>query len=189
MFRRSLSAAGAAAAIVIAWPAFGQAHGGGHGPSGMPGPAAGPLSQGPINRSMNEGSVTTTTTTTSPTTATTLPTGTRSGTSVNSNSQAILHSQGPSHASPTGIAHASPNSVLSRGAVSSKTLPGLTAGLTVQNSSGTTVGTVSQVITASDGSIRAVVVTSPTGPTFRLAPTTLSISGSIVTTTNTTFGG
>jgi hypothetical protein len=42
---------------------------------------------------------------------------------------------------------------------------------------------VSRVITGSDGSIRAVVVTSPTGQTTRLAPNTLSISGGVVTTT------
>jgi hypothetical protein len=181
MFRRTLSAAGAAAAIVIAGPAFGQGHGGGHGPSSMPGPAAGPLSQQPTTTSTMPATTSPTTTTTSPTTT--------SGTSFSPNSQAVTHSQGPSHASPTGIAHASPNSVLSRGAVSSTTLPGLTSGLTVQNSTGTTIGTVSQVITGSDGSIRAVVVTSPTGQTFRLAPTTLSISGGVVTTTSTTTGG
>jgi hypothetical protein len=55
--------------------------------------------------------------------------------------------------------------------------------MTVQNSTGTTVGTVSQVITGSDGSIRAVVVTSPTGQTMTLAPNTLSISGGVITTT------
>ena len=42
------------------------------------------------------------------------------------------------------------------------------------------------MITGTDGSIRAVVVTSPTGQTIRLAPTTLSISGGVVTTT---YGG
>jgi ribosomal 30S subunit maturation factor RimM len=68
-------------------------------------------------------------------------------------------------------------------------LTGLTTGLTVQNSSGTSVGTVSQVITGSDGSIRAVVVTGTDGKTYRLAPSTLSISGNIVTTTSTTIGG
>jgi hypothetical protein len=59
----------------------------------------------------------------------------------------------------------------------------------VNNSTGTSIGTVSQVITGTDGSIRAVVVTSPTGQTFRLAPSTLTISGNIVTTTSTTTGG
>ena len=56
--------------------------------------------------------------------------------------------------------------------------------MTVQNGTGTTVGTISQVITGSDGSIRAVVVTSPTGQTMRLAPNTLTISGGVITTTS-----
>jgi len=60
--------------------------------------------------------------------------------------------------------------------------------MTVNNSTGATIGTVSQVITGSDGSIRAVVVTSPTGQTFRLAPSTLSISGGVLVTTSTTGG-
>jgi hypothetical protein len=108
---------------------------------------------------------------------------------VNGNSQATVNSQGPSHASPTGIAHASPNSVLARGAVASSTLPGLTTGLVVNNSSGTQVGTVTQVITGPDNTIRAVVVTSSSGKTYTLMPSTLSISGNVVTTTSTSIGG
>jgi hypothetical protein len=111
------------------------------------------------------------------------------GPSYSPNSQAIEHSQGPANASPTGISHANQNSVLARGAVSGTSLTGLTTGLTVQNSAGTAVGTVSRVITGSDGSIRAVVVTGTNGQTYRLAPSTLSISGNVVTTTSTTVGG
>ena len=104
----------------------------------------------------------------------------------NVNTNAKVNSQGMLHANPNGISHSSSNSALARGAVSSTALPGLTTGLTVNNSTGTSIGTVSQVITGTDGSIRAVVVTSPTGQTVRLAPTTLSISGGVVTTT---YGG
>jgi hypothetical protein len=93
-------------------------------------------------------------------------------------------SQGPAHASTTGIAHANSHSVLASGQVSSSTLPGLTTGLTVQSSTGTTLGTVSQVVTDSSGNIRLVIVTTPTGQMLRLAPTTLSISGGVVTTTS-----
>jgi hypothetical protein len=93
-------------------------------------------------------------------------------------------SQGLQHASPTGVAHASPKSVLASGAVLSSTLPGLTTGLTVQTSAGTTLGTVTQVITGTDGTIRGVVVTSPTGQTYTIAGSSLSISGSVVTTTS-----
>jgi len=98
------------------------------------------------------------------------------------------NSQGLLHANPRAISRANSNSVLARGAVPSASLPGLTTNMTVNNSTGATIGTVSQVITGSDGSIRAVVVTSPTGQTFRLAPSTLSISGGVLVTTSTTGG-
>lgn len=98
-------------------------------------------------------------------------------------SQARLNSQGLFHASTTGIAHANSHSVLANGMVVSGSLAGLTTGQTVKTSGGTTLGTVSQVVTGSDGSIRLVVVTSSTGQTFRLLPTSLSIGGGVVTTT------
>lgn len=93
------------------------------------------------------------------------------------------NSQGLMNASPNAIAKANSNSVLARGAVPATALPGLTTGLTVQNSAGVSLGTVSQVVTGTDGSVRLVIVTSPTGQTLRLAPSTLSISGGVVTTT------
>lgn len=96
---------------------------------------------------------------------------------------AVGVSQGPAHASATGIAHASSHSVLAGGAVASSALPGLTTGLTVQTSTGTTLGTVSNVVTGKDGSIRLVMVTSSTGQTYRLSPTGLTINGGVVTTT------
>lgn len=108
-------------------------------------------------------------------------------TTVNANG-AATNSKGPTHASPTGIAHANQNSVLARGSVQASTLPGLTTGLTVNNSSGTSIGTVSQIVTGTDGSIRLVIVTNDSGQTFRLAPDTLSISGGVVTTTMVTGG-
>jgi hypothetical protein len=40
------------------------------------------------------------------------------------------------------------------------------------------------VITGSDGSIRAVVVTSASGQTYTLSGNSLSISGGVVTTTS-----
>ena len=98
-------------------------------------------------------------------------------------------SQGPANASPNGIARANSRSVLAGGAVAADTLPGRTTCLTVQSSTGTEIGTVSQVVTGSDGSIRMVIVTSPSGETFRLMPTTISISGDVVTTTSTDIGG
>ena len=100
-----------------------------------------------------------------------------------SNSQARLHSQALLHASPTGIAHANVHSVLASGVVVSGSLAGLTTGLTVKNSGGTTLGTVSQIVTDSSGNIRLVIVTSSTGQTIRLVPSTLTLSGGVVTTT------
>jgi sporulation protein YlmC with PRC-barrel domain len=106
---------------------------------------------------------------------------------INSSSQARLNSQGPLHASTTGIAHANIRSVLAGGMVVSGSLAGLATGLTVNTSIGTTLGTVSQIVTDSSGNIRLVIVTSSTGQTYRLAPTSLSLSGGVVTTTQT-FG-
>ena len=196
MFRKTLMVLAGNAAIVVSPPALaapggGNGGGGPHGGGSAMGAAAGvntssmgPAQAGP-NASFNGPMTTTAPTITND--------RTNAGTGIQANanvgSQAVVHSQGPLHASPNGIAHASSNSVLARGAVTSTTLPGLTNGLTVHNSTGTSIGTVSQVITGSDGAIRAVVVTSPTGQSFRLAPTTLSISGGVVTTTSTTVGG
>ena len=101
-----------------------------------------------------------------------------------SGSQARVNSQGPAHASATGIAHANSHSVLAGGAVASASLPGLTTGLTVNTTGGTTLGTVTRVITGMDGTIRQVIVTSPTGQTYRLSPSTLTISGGVVTTSS-----
>lgn len=161
MFRKTLMATAIVGAVVIAAPAIAA-------PGGMRGsPVAGANANG---RATGQ-----------------LSTGLNANANIHSN--ANVNSQGPANASVNGIAHASPNSVLARGAVSATVLPGLASGLTVQNSGGTSIGTVSQIVTGSDGSIRAVIVTSPTGQTFRLPPSSLSISGSVVTTTSTTVGG
>jgi hypothetical protein len=93
-------------------------------------------------------------------------------------------SQGPAHASITGITNANSHSVLASGAVPGSMLTGLQTGENVVNGSGTSIGTVTQVITDSSGNVRMVLVTSPTGQVFRLAPNTLSITNGIVTTTS-----
>jgi hypothetical protein len=172
MFRNIFAAASAGAALVIAAPLFAQPHGGGNLGAGI-----GAHGQGAINVS----TMGTPSSMNAPTLGAT--------TSFSSHSQAQVRSQGFFHASPSGISHASPNSVLARGSVSSSSLGGLTTGLSVNNSGGTSIGTVSRVITGTDGSIRQVIVTSPTGQTYRLAPTTLSISGGVVTTTSTSIRG
>jgi PRC-barrel domain len=167
-----------AGAALIAVPAIAQ-HAG-HGPaSGPPTTSSG---QAPGSTSMgNQGHNSTTSmqpSTTQPTDTTTTATTTRD--------QARSKSQGPNNASPTGISHANENSVLAGGSVAADTLPGLTTGLNVQSSSGTSLGTVSQVITGSNGSVRMIVVTTSDGQTIRLPANSLSISGDVVTTTSTT---
>ena len=189
LHHRALMAAAASAAMAIAGPALAQRHGGSGGPPAGAGAVAGMNSQGPSNASatgiMNASPnsvlnrAPTTLTTTAPTT----------NTNVSTNSKALENSQGPANASAAGISHANENSVLARGAVSSSTLTGLNTGMTVNNSSGTSIGTVSKIITGPNNTIRGVVVTSSTGQTFTLAPSTLSISGGVITTTSTSVGG
>lgn len=100
---------------------------------------------------------------------------------------AIGVSQGPLHASATGIAHANSHSVLAGGGtVVSGPLAGLSAGTAVMFN-GNTVGTVRQVISSSDGTVRRVLVTATNGRTVSLSPTTLTFSGGVLTTT--TFRG
>ena len=67
--------------------------------------------------------------------------------------------------------------------VPASTLPGLAPGLAVRTSAGKAIGTVRQIMTASDGSIRKVIVVSPVGNQFKLSPTSLTISGGVVITT------
>lgn len=103
-------------------------------------------------------------------------------TTTNRRDEARSNSEGPANASTTGIANANENSVLAGGSVPAETLPGLTTGLNVQ-SNGTTLGTISQVVTHTDGSIRLIVVTQPDGQTVRVPAFQVSISGDVVTVT------
>ena len=164
MFSKSFMALVASAAVVVAAPAL-AAPGGGGGPHGGMGAGAGANAHVNVNATnpMN------------------------SNTTINSQGTAALqNSQGLQHASPIGIAHANQNSVLARGAVSSTALPGLMTNMTVNDAGGTSIGTVSQIVTGSDGSIRLVIVTGTNGQTYRLAPSTLTIENGVVTTTSTT---
>ncbi|MES2136024.1 MAG: hypothetical protein V4502_03040 [Pseudomonadota bacterium] len=183
MLRNVMIAALGSAAIAVAGPVIAAPGGGGGGPgananvnAGTHDPSATAIdsrvnSMGPANASpmgvthSNPNSVLHTNPTTTPTARAT-------------------KSQSLQHASPTGIAHANSKSALARGAVAPTALPGLTTGLTVNNSAGTSIGTVSRVVAGTDGSIRLVIVTSPTGRTYRLAPTSLNISGGVVTTSS-----
>ena len=178
MFIKSVTALAVSAATIIAAPVLaapggGNGGGGSHGAGGMAGANAGQM--GAMHASPNSSLNRTTTTT-----------NTTLGTSYNQNSPAAQNSQALQHASPTGIAHANQKSVLARGAVSTSTLSGLTTGLTVNDSGGTSIGTVSQVIAGPNDTIRAIVVTSSTGQTYTLSANSLTISGGVVTTTSTT---
>lgn len=174
MIRKILTASVAGAAILVAAPAMAGPGGGGGGGGHGPGAHAGAN----VNMGATMGS----------THASPNSSMNRLDTNVPSTNPAVNVSQGPNHASINGITNASPNSVLARGAVSSTTLPGLTTGLNVQNSTGTTIGQISQVVTDSSGNIRLVIVTNSSGQTFRLAPSTLMISGTTVTTSSTVGG-
>jgi len=91
-----------------------------------------------------------------------------------------MNSQGPAHASATGIAHANSHSVLA-GASTTTPLTGVSVGMPLfQN--GVQVGTVTRVITE-NGMIRRVFVQGTNGRTFSLSPNMLTATGGTLTTT------
>ena len=94
-------------------------------------------------------------------------------------------SQGAAHANIQGLTHASPNSALAGAGVT--TLTGLTTGLTVNNSGGTAIGTVDQVITNRAGAVVGIRVTLTDGSTVIIPATTLSMNGTTVITSSTQF--
>lgn len=98
--------------------------------------------------------------------------------------QARANSQGPVHASATGIAHANSHSVLAGG--STTRLTGVSVGMPLFNN-GTQVGTVYRVVTA-NGVITRVLVQGTNGRIYSLSPSTLTASGGSVTTTATLRG-
>jgi hypothetical protein len=108
--------------------------------------------------------------------------GINTSTNVAMSSQARLNSQGPVHASATGIAHANSHSVLA-GAAGGTALTGVSVGMPLL-SNGTQVGTVYRVVTA-NGTITRVLVQGTNGRIYSLAPATLTASGGSLTTTAT----
>jgi hypothetical protein len=98
--------------------------------------------------------------------------------------QARLNSQGPLHASATGLAHANSHSVLAGG--STTALTGVSVGMPLL-SNGTQVGTVYRVVTA-NGVVTRVLVQGTNGRMYTLAPNTLTASGGSLTTTATLRG-
>jgi hypothetical protein len=95
------------------------------------------------------------------------------------------NSQGPYHASATGVLHSNSHSVLKGTTVVGGSLNGLTKGMTVVDVNGNTVGTVTRINTASGGRVVNVLMKSSThARTIPLSPTVLSVSGGVVTTTS-----
>jgi hypothetical protein len=98
------------------------------------------------------------------------------------------NSEGSTYASDTAKTHANANSALGVDtSTTASTLIGLKTGLTVKDSTGATLGTVRKIEKSANGTIRSVQVASASGKkkTLRLAPGDLTVSGGVVTTTQT----
>lgn len=108
-----------------------------------------------------------------------------SDTGVSTRTEARQNSQGPAHAADRALDRANQNSVLSGSASAGTSLTNLRAGLTVRDSTGATLGTISRINRSADGTVRNVLVKSAkTGrKTLALAPNTLTVNGDVVTTT------
>ena len=76
--------------------------------------------------------------------------------------KARVKSQGPSHASDRALDRANENSVLG-GTVRTRTLAGLNTGMTVRDTNGTTIGTITRVLRSGDGTVRNVLVRAANG--------------------------
>ena len=92
-----------------------------------------------------------------------------------------VNSQGAANASINGLVHASPRSALALAGVT--TLTGLDAGLTVNGSGGSAIGTVSSILTNRSGAVVGITVDLDAGGTVTIPATTLSMNGDIVDTT------
>jgi sporulation protein YlmC with PRC-barrel domain len=95
--------------------------------------------------------------------------------------QGRANSQGPLHASATGIAHANSHSVLAT-AAGGLALSGITSGTAVFNSSGTQVGTVSRVFTTRSGTITRLQVRGTNGRLYTYSSSAFSLNGGNLTT-------
>lgn len=96
-----------------------------------------------------------------------------------------VNSQGAANANINALVNASPNSAL--GAAGVTTLTGLATGLAVNTTAGTSIGTVSEVFTNRAGAVVGIRVDLDGGGSVILPATSLSIDGSIVTTSSTQF--
>ncbi len=105
------------------------------------------------------------------------------GIGLDTRTDARINSRGPAHASDRALERANENSVLA-GTVRTRTLADLSTGMTVRDTNGVTIGTVTRVLRSGDGTVRNVLVRASGGTrVIPLAPSTLSVSGGAVTTT------
>ena len=81
-----------------------------------------------------------------------------------------------------------PHRAMVEESVPASALPGLVPGLAVQTTDGKPVGVVTKVVSGSDGSIHKVMVVSRAGNMLKLSPTTLTVQGGIVITTQVSSG-
>jgi hypothetical protein len=101
------------------------------------------------------------------------------------------NSQGPAHASATGIAHAGTHSVLAGGTtVVSGPLTGLTVGMNVTDADGRTLGTVQRIAMSKDGTIRNLLVKSSDGSrVYPLGTDSLTLTAGTLVTTSMSRSG
>jgi hypothetical protein len=113
--------------------------------------------------------------------APTTATGTEASATTSEEAQA--RRQGPANASPTAAANANEHAGLS--ATTASDLSNLKTGLTVKDSAGATIGTVSKITRSKAGVVENVLVASADGKrTLRLSPGSLSLSGDVVITSS-----
>lgn len=91
-----------------------------------------------------------------------------------------LKSQGHNNASVKGLAHSSPNSALNIAGIT--TFTGLAAGMPVNNSVGTGIGTVSGIVLNRSGAVVGIRVALNGGGTALIPAPSLAFNGSVVTT-------
>ena len=117
----------------------------------------------------------------------------------NANANSAVAGAIPPNASATGVANANPNSAAATGttgadanaavaagagALGATALAGISAGATVKTGSGTTLGTVSQIVKAQDGSVSRVIVTSSSGRSFAIPAARLSVADGVIIATD-----
>lgn len=92
-----------------------------------------------------------------------------------------VKSQGANHANINGLIHASPRSALNRAGIT--TLTTLSTGMTVNDTAGASIGTISSLVVNRSGALVGIRVALTDGTTVLIPASTLRINGTVVTTT------